>query len=802
MSPEWIQKVESLFQAALERNAAGRAAYLATACAGDAALRQEVESLLAAYEDSSGFMETSAADVVRSRLPAPTAAPPPAGRIGPYRVVREIGRGGMGAVYLAERDDAFHKQVAIKQIKKGMDSEAIIQRFRHERQILATLEHPNIARLLDGGTTAEGLPYFVMEYVEGLPLHEYCEQNHLSVPRRLELFGAVCAAVAYAHQGLVVHRDIKPSNILVCADGQPKLLDFGIAKLLHPGSSAQTAESLMAARPMTPEYASPEQVRGERVTTASDVYSLGVLLYELLTGRRPYSFQDHSRREIEEWVCEKEPPPPSAASPAARLGPDLDAIVRMAMRKEPARRYASVRDLAGDIGRYLEGQPVLARPDTLAYRTAKFVRRHQWGVGAAALLLVTLLAGITATLWQLREARAQRARAEQRLQDVRQLADAFIFKLHDQVQRSAESTPLRKEMVSIALPYLNKLAQDAGDDPVLLRELATAYERLGDVQGQPNQANIGDLVGGLESYRKAVALRERLAAADPRDMGVRRDLAQTYMRIGDRMDMRDDIKDMLESYRRAQVLCEAVAGAEPDHAKAHQHLGVSYRLVGEALARFGRAADSLESYRRAVAALERANQLDGLDPELQQERAAGYRSYAQALAVAGDRVRALEAGRKALEVTEQLAALPPDPWLSANAAMQLALTGGTWLALGDRERCLQLQARARNVLDTLARQPSVDLKTRSRMGTAYSRIARSLYRAEMTEAAIACYRQALVMREAVLAVDPQNFSERTARAVIYNDLAATLLGVGDLEGARENFLKRIDWAASPVTDQV
>ena len=393
-------------------------------------------------------------------------------RVGPYRLISEIGHGGMGTVYLAVRADAaFEQRVAIKILKRGMDTDAIAARFRHERQILASLTHPNIARLLDGGTTSDGLPYFAMEYVDGRQLVDYCESRGLDTSARLAIFRQVCAAVQYAHQNLIIHRDLKPANVLVAMDGTPKLLDFGIAKLLNADVAGHThAPTVAGMQLMTPEYASPEQVRGDPVTTATDVYSLGVLLYELLTGRRPYRITSRAPIDVARVVCEAVPARPSTAvtnpsdGPDAqepitgaetvptrevpsgqlraveaqrlsrRLAGDLDTIVLKALSKEPARRYPSVDQFSEDVRRHLEGLPVLARRDTWNYRAAKFIRRHRAAVGAAALTFLALVAGVIGTAWQAREARIARARAEARFDDVRRLANAFVFDMHDAIR--------------------------------------------------------------------------------------------------------------------------------------------------------------------------------------------------------------------------------------------------------------------------------------------------------------------------------------------------------------------------------
>jgi len=429
MQPERWQRIENIFQSAVDCAPGQRSDFLNSACGDDAELRHEVESLLALNEDS-GFTDSSALEEGISSLERRSGRMKEERRIGAYRVLREIGRGGMGSVYLAARaDDEFQKLVAIKIIRRGLDTDDIIERFRSERQILATLDHPNITRLLDGGTTGDGLPYFVMEYIEGEPINLYCDRHSLTVTERLKLFQGVCAAVRYAHQNLVVHRDIKPGNVLVTKEGVPRLLDFGIAKLLVP-AAALDQQTAATVRLLTPEYASPEQVRSGTITTASDVYSLGVLLYALLTGRSPYRQTMSSPAEIERSICQEEPERPSvsvmrrgaereeegrAAKEAEklrrRLQGDLDNIVLKALRKEPHRRYTSVEQFSEDISRHLGNLPVMARPDTSRYRITKFIQRNKAGVAAAALVSMIVIAGIAAVLWQAHVARLEQAKA-------------------------------------------------------------------------------------------------------------------------------------------------------------------------------------------------------------------------------------------------------------------------------------------------------------------------------------------------------------------------------------------------------
>src|SRR5205823_4860718 len=349
----------------------------------------------------------------------------------------------MGAVYFAERaDEQYKKRVAIKLIKRGMDTDSVLRHFRNERQILAGFDHPNIARLFDGGTTKDGLPYFVMEYVEGLPINEYCAAHKISLVERLKLFREACAAVSYAHRHTVIHRDIKMSNILVTSEGTPKLLDFGIAKILQPGGGPEALMTMTGVRPMTPEYASPEQVRGEPVTTASDVYSLGIILYELLVGRSPYRFTSRSPLDVAREITDTEPPRPSTA--LAR-DEDFDAT-----------GIGNSKVLKGDlddIGRHLAARPVLARKDTIGYRARKFVQRNKVATAAAVLILVSLVAGLVATTWQAHRAKVEKARAERRFNDVRRLAHSVLFDYHDAIKNLPGATGVRERLVKDALAY-------------------------------------------------------------------------------------------------------------------------------------------------------------------------------------------------------------------------------------------------------------------------------------------------------------------------------------------------------------
>ena len=627
MNAEKWEQMKELFASALDLEPEARREFLRNACGSDDSLLADVEALIAAHESEQSTSTGPRRTPITRR---------DGQRIGPYRILHRIGSGGMGDVYLAVRaDDTFNKRVAIKLVQSGIDTQELLNRFRHERRILAALEHPNIARLLDGGTTDEGVPYFVMDFVEGTPIDEYCNNHRLSVSERIALFRKVCLAVHYVHQNLVVHRDLKPSNILVTSDDVPKLLDFGIAKLLKPeflGSSLDATR--IEFRLMTPWYASPEQIRGEAVTTASDVYSLGVILYELLTSRRPYRLRTKASDEILRAVCEQEPERPSTAvgqsNPESDKGPgplsaaavaeqrstaleklkrqlsgDLDMIVMKALRKEPQRRYPSAEQLSEDLRRQSQGLPVTAQRDSTRYRAGKFVRRHKAGVAAAGLVLASLVAGVLATTWQARVARAERAEAERQFNDVRKLTTSFLFEFDTAIQNLPGSTPARQLLVQRALEYLNKLAQQARSDPGLQRELAEAYLKVGDVQGNPYDANLGDTQGAVQSYEKALAISESLTRSNPKDTISREYLARSYKSLGEVLPSLGKPTEAFADLQKASELLAALAQAQPEEQELQFRLANSYQVLGDlqghsGIPNLGDENGSLASYRKAL----------------------------------------------------------------------------------------------------------------------------------------------------------------------------------------------------------
>ncbi len=505
MTDEQWNSVDAHFSALAEESAAAQAVGLSRI--EDAEVRAEVASLLR----HSGGGDTLVG-IVGATMDQIDIASFKDQRVGPYRIVRRLGEGGQGAVFEAVRaDGSFDQRVAIKIVKWEMDSETTRGQFRRERQILAGLEHPHIARLLDGGETEAGAPYLVMEYVEGQPLTEATAGWPLA--RKLEMFLEVAGAVAFAHRNLIVHRDLKPANILVTNEGTPKLLDFGIAKLVD--NDAQRTRTAVQA--LTPEYASPEQVRGLAITTASDVYSLGVVLYQLLTERKPYQLNTMTLLEMDQVICQQAPEPPG-------LGDELDYILLMALRKEPERRYESVERFAEDVVRYMENRPVRARPDSVSYRVRKYARRNWVALSAATIALTGICGGAGLAVYQAR-------RAEHRFQQVRVLANTFLFDFDREIQQVPGTTKARELLVKTALQYLDELARDGSADAGLASELAQAYMSVGDVQGMTGLPNLGRPADAIASYRKAEATARGAVAREPGNVAHVRRLATCLARM-------------------------------------------------------------------------------------------------------------------------------------------------------------------------------------------------------------------------------------------------------------------------------
>ncbi len=789
MTPERWRQIEEIFQTVIERASDERKAALTQYCGSDAELRREVESLLD-HEVPDAFIQEPIRDAAQA-LSLQAGAELIGQRLGAYRVTRLLGHGGMGTVYEATRaDERFEQRAAIKIIKGGMDTAFVRDRFTRERRILARLEHPHIARLIDGGETEEGLPYFVMEFVEGQPIGEYCAANQLSINERLKLFRQVCAAAQFAHQSLVIHRDLKPSNILINKDGVPKLLDFGIAKLLDPDTADDAAHTTTGLRMMTPEYASPEQVRGKNITTASDIYSLGVILYELLTGIRPHQFKTRSPLEIERAICETETEKPSSAVSRSTTAParlrkqlvgDLDNIVLMAMRKEPERRYQSVEQFSEDIRRHLDGLPVIARQDTLGYRAGKFIRRHKLGVAATALVIASLTSGVAVANYQARH-------AERRFQQVRKLANTFLFDFHDKIQNLPGSTEAREMVVKTALEYLDSLAQEAGGNTSLQLELAAAYVKVGDVQGNPFASNLGHTAAALASYSKALVMTEKLAAKNPTEVEILRPLSWYYYKVGDIQMHSGETARAIENSRLGLQVGGKVLTLQPGRPGNYRLLTGGNNRLGDAELKTGAVADALSHYRIGVQIAERWR------AEVPSDTASitfaiGYDRVGDALVRHGDLAEGMKSYLQALKIYEDFFQKDSSNPFNRRSLMLSYNTLGTIMGddttinLGDRPQALQYYRKGLAIAEgNLAADPK-DAQARSDLGIAHDNVAELLYESDPVQGAEES-RKALALAQTLLATAPDNFEFQRNQSLYRYGLGKALHRLGERDEAR------------------
>jgi serine/threonine protein kinase len=576
-STETLLHIEAIFHEALEAPDEERAALIEVRCAGEVSLVGEVHALLDACK-----AEESETATHKTNPGNCSAGVPALKRVGPYEIDRLLGRGGMGAVYLAHRVDGhFEQQVAIKLIDLPLATDIFRERFRQERQILAGLQHRFIARLINGGVTVEGDLYLAMEYVDGIPIHQFCEGQSLSEAQRLALFVGVCEAVQFAHQNLVVHRDLKPDNILVVEDGTPRLLDFGTAKLLSPAVGKPGSElTQQGFHSFTPQYASPEQVLGNPVTTASDTYSLGVLLYLLLTQTLPYQLKELTTAEMLRVIC-NEPPrhPAEAAGPNRRLNLDLQSILLKALRKEPLERYLTAEQFSSDVQAYLDGRPVAACQATTRYRAGKFMRRHRLGVAGTALLAITLVSGVAGVLWQSRVANLERRESEARAEDLRKLSDSLLSEIDDAIQKLPGSTAAQQLLVSTVLEHLDRSTKDS-TDPQLLLDAANGYVRLGNVQGNVFTEHTGDTQGALASLDKALSITGALLKQHPQNAAAKRSFAwalqsrsEVLFGIGRTQEAVPVMRSAIEAFDDLTTRPGAGVDALMDSAGAHNSLG-------------------------------------------------------------------------------------------------------------------------------------------------------------------------------------------------------------------------------------
>jgi serine/threonine protein kinase/tetratricopeptide (TPR) repeat protein len=702
--------------------------------------------------------------------------------IGSYEITGLLGQGGMGTVYRARRADGqFEHDVAIKVVRHDLESPAALERLRLERQILARLTHPSIARLIDGGTVSDGVggetPYFVMELVEGEPITTYCEARQLPLRDRLRLFRGACEAVVHAHQQLVVHRDLKPSNILITSTGQPKLLDFGIAKLLEqqPLPLAQTSTGMHL---LTPEYASPEQVRGEPVTAMTDVYSLGAILYEVLTGLKAHRFDTRSPAEISRVICTIEATRPSTAvsqrEPHALrmsrlLKGDLDTIVLMALRKDPARRYGSVEQLAEDVSRYLDGLPVRARPDTVGYRTSKFVQRHRVGVVAATLALAMLVGAVVVTTREARARAIEADRAQRQVQQIRKLATTLLVDLHDAVAEVPGATGARELIVVTAQRYLAAVASETGDDPSLRLELAESYRKIGDVQFNDRQASLGNATAALESYRQARSLLEGLVAREPRRSEYQRALADTCARMAAALSTSNDRPAALETAREAQRAAETAVALAPDDVRASLSLIGAYGVVGAALMPSRDLPAVLDIYQRALSAATRLAARQN-DLRATEALARAHENVAEVLSQMGNLAPAVDHARQGIALLESITATHPTEsnhrrhLMAAYAELADLLGSPIEFSLGEWDAAEAEYHKAMAVAEALAAADPRDAQAQLAIAMVSRKLGNVVTRRD-PRAAVERHRRAIAIVDRLLAAWPQNFTYRRQQAL-------------------------------------
>jgi len=736
----------------------------------------------------------------------------------------------MGEVYLAERENEFRRRVAIKLIRPGMASLEVTRRFLIERQTLAALNHPQIVRLIDGGTTEDNLPYLVVDYVDGRPIDAYADGHSLNISQRLKLFIEVCGAVHHAHQNLIVHCDLKPSNILVTEDGVPMLLDFGIAKLLDPGSlGVSTIVARTRQRAFTPDYASPEQLRGEPVTTATDVYALGVILYELLSGHSPY--RTTASGALADWiksVCEEDAEPPSTAirretvveteepeaprkiTPAEvsrsregdpqrlerRLRGDLDAIVLKALRKDPRDRYGSVDQMAEDIRRHLDGRPVLARKHTGLYVARKFFSRHKIGVAAAAMVLLAVAAGIATTMWEARI-------AARRFDYVRQLAHTFLFDVYDSVQNLPGSTQVRGLIARTGTDYLDRLAGDAAGDPGLQLELAEGYLKLGNVEGNPYNPSKGDSAKALENYRKALPLAQAAWLSRPHDPRSEQTLARVHVAFADTLPFQGKAADALDHVKQAEKLFGDIAAAAPASAEAKLDLSGAWDAEGDIQG--GARTFSLGHDELATAAYEKAL---ALIPDLAPSDPfylRGTRGRAVELAHLGDmeiRAHRIEPGLadydQSLHTAEALARTHPnDTRVEDVLAVVLNKIASEKTQIGDNKGAIESYRRALAMDESiLAADPNNEKARSGILAVSKNMGDLNYYNLNNIPEALANYRKAEQMLEAQSREDPGNVVWQQQLAEVKTCVASALLDSGHPADARREAVSGLEMAKS------
>lgn len=792
VSPERHRAISDAFGAWFELPDSERGRYLGGLFERDPALAQEVKKLIAAAAASPGFLEepcltlqsagaTDAPDQMLGR------------RLGAYRIQNLLGLGGMGRVYLAVRDDGqFESQVAIK-ILAGNSRAFTAADIRRERHILAGLNHPYIAHLIDGGDTDAGDPYLVMQLVDGQPITGFCNDQRLDLRQRLRLFLKICDAVEYAHRSLVLHLDLKPSNILVGADGVPKLLDFGIAQLLKRAPAARDNASI----PLTPEYASPEQLRGESLTTVSDVYSLGVVLYELVAGKLPYPAvdDDSDLDAVAAKILTADPQRPSDVhrdnARARRVDRELDAICLKALRKLPAERYGTVAQLAADLRRYLDGTPVEALEYSAIYQLQKFISRHRLGSAAALVAVAALVATAFIAQRQAEMARTARNKSEQRLGDLRRLANSTVLEFDRAIQDLPGSTTARRLVIARGLEYLERVGQDTNDVGVL-REMARGYQQIGRLQGNPYYSNLGDLAGAKQSYQRAVALREKilvLASRPVKDQISYADLLREQADIG---WAEGQFEASLQLTRRAcALLGNAALGAAPDAGLPHYQGGCAYS-TGQLLVKMSRFADAAAMYRLANSFYTEANRLRPAAEDLS-GAAVSTMKLGDALYREGDFAAARTSMEESLSTLDRMIRLEGETAsnrrLKAYALDRLATTSA---ALRDYVSAIGHSRDALALAEGALRGNSKDKQALNEVPMFRSNLGFLLLLSGETRAAESALALSLEEFERAARYAPDSIDQRSTFGVALRYRGDVQRALGKIRGARASYLKALE----------
>ncbi len=752
MNVETWKKVDTLFNQALDISPLEREEFLRASCNGDNEIRQAVLDMLKADEDAD-FLEASPVQALNETAFSEKFI---GKQIGRFKILHEIGQGGMGAVFAAVRTDEIQQKVALKILRHSFPSQALLDRFRQEQQILSSLEHPNIARLIDAGTTADGLPFLAMEFVEGKSIDEYCREQNLRPKEILELFRTVCSAVSYAHQHLVIHRDLKPSNIIVSAEGAVKLLDFGIAKLLtnEADNVTQTAQVMM-----TPAYASPEQAKGENITTVTDIYSLGVILHELLTGERPQNFET------------KTDEPKSRSTKQNILRGEVRNIVAMALRAERERRYVSVEQFSEDIRRYLNGLPIIARPDTFSYRASKFYQRNKIAVAAGIIAVIALLGGIIATTWQARIARRERAIAEQRFSDVRTLAHNVIFKYHDAIEDLPGSTAVREMLVKDATNYLDSLTQETNNDVALEHELALAYQKIGDVQGETFGPNLGKSAAAAESYKKSVALLEKIIPSNNKDTKLGIDLQLGYNKLGLLLVRQNLGAEAFAVAQKSIAAGEQILQREPQNIEAIAILGRGRLVSGDAQKLTGGYEKQTQSYRETIAwlsslsaATKEIDKIRMVEVTIKQRLGTALEDWGEKLktenATAEAQAKFLEAielHRQTMSIMETLSKrYPNNPRYHRNTGSTVMNVGSALARAGFAAESLPHFQRALSIMKEFSAMDKNNIEAQRDVAEALQYLAMGFEKNKQRKEALTNYQAARAILAAILPKDPTN----------------------------------------------